>query len=575
MSHPVRLIVFDFDETLTLVTFMTKDGTYQSHQVEYAKLVNFQSPWVEGDRIKKLKSLFKDLTSATDGVERVLAIMTRNNNSGGVAAVLGLLKLAELAEYFSVIWTMPWRHGSPNGAYQQDGKWKFFDPPINQVKDHKADALHHLTEHLDEWFPQMTNGDGGMKKKLAGLLTEEVVLVDDQRANFQSDSGKTVLRYCKVARYDAVYHNMGLVRNMGGIGAHDDADYDALKRFVEDPWMCKETLQIRRQERDFEGSQKRRPVNLVIFDFDETMTLCTFMPNDEEFNTQLAWSSKRDTDWSNSDLIEYNFESPYVEGSRVAKLKAMLTNLSKCDDGSPRALAILTHNEGGTIAVVNLLKVVGLAEHFSAVWCLPWREGMPNGAYQQPNGTWKTFEPPVQKGEGHKACVLQHMWQNPVDWFPQLADAKAGPHIKALKGMSAESIALVDDERTNFRSHTQSFGDAARVLRYAKVARYDDVYRDCGVLNQMGGIGAHSDDDYSVLKTFIERPWEYPYEPHPTLNDGFKEPEVKQSGDFSKWVSEANSEGQFERIESADEPLKMVRKRSNKQVHPQSEDNQL
>ena len=23
--------------------------------------------------------------------------------------------------------------------------------------------------------------------------------------------------------------------------------------------------------------------------------------------------------------------------------------------------------------------------------------GMPNGAYQQPNGTWKTFEPPVQK----------------------------------------------------------------------------------------------------------------------------------------------------------------------------------
>ena len=33
----------------------------------------------------------QDLTSATDGVERVLAIMTRNNNSGGVAAVLGAL----------------------------------------------------------------------------------------------------------------------------------------------------------------------------------------------------------------------------------------------------------------------------------------------------------------------------------------------------------------------------------------------------------------------------------------------------------------------------------------------------
>ena len=38
-------------------------------------------------------------------------------------------------------------------------------------------------------------------------------------------------------------------RRAAGIGAHDDADYDALKRFVEDPWMCKETLQIRCQER--------------------------------------------------------------------------------------------------------------------------------------------------------------------------------------------------------------------------------------------------------------------------------------------------------------------------------------
>ena len=33
--------------------------------------------------------------------------------------------------------------------------------------------------------------------------------------------------------------------------------------------------------------------------------------------------------------------------------------------------------------------------------------------------------------EGHKACVLQHMWQNPVDWFPQLADAKAGRRAPA------------------------------------------------------------------------------------------------------------------------------------------------
>ena len=38
----------------------------------------------------------------------------------------------------------------------------------------------------------------------------------------------------------------------------------------------------------------------------------------------------------------------------------------------------------------------------------------------------------------------------------QAAALLSGPHIKALKGMSAESIALVDDERTNFRSHAPS-----------------------------------------------------------------------------------------------------------------------
>ena len=35
------------------------------------------------------------------------------------------------------------------------------------------------------------------------LKMEGVVLVDDQRANFQSPSGTQVLRFCKVARYDS------------------------------------------------------------------------------------------------------------------------------------------------------------------------------------------------------------------------------------------------------------------------------------------------------------------------------------------------------------------------------------
>ena len=54
------------------------------------------------------------------------------------------------------------------------------------------------------------------------------------------------MKTIKVARYDEEYMDMGLIQNMGGIGAHDDADYDALVRFVEDPWMCKD-LHIKMQ----------------------------------------------------------------------------------------------------------------------------------------------------------------------------------------------------------------------------------------------------------------------------------------------------------------------------------------
>ena len=41
--------------------------------------------------------------------------------------------------------------------------------------------------------------------------------------------------------------------------------------------------------------------------------------------------------------------------------------------------------------------------------------------------------------------------------------------------------------------------------------RYDETYRDCGLLDQMGGLGARSDNDYEELKNFIRQPWEYPY----------------------------------------------------------------
>lgn len=37
------------------------------------------------------------------------------------------------------------------------------------------------------------------------------------------DEGGLLARYCKVARYDADYRDFGFMRDMGGIGAHDDA----------------------------------------------------------------------------------------------------------------------------------------------------------------------------------------------------------------------------------------------------------------------------------------------------------------------------------------------------------------
>ena len=67
----------------------------------------------------------------------------------------------------------------------------------------------------------------------------------------------------------------------------------------------------------------------------------------------------------------------------------------------------------------------------------------------------------------------------------------------------------------------------AGVFFPGKVARYDDVYRSCGPLNQLGGIGAHS---FSLAK--VERwrivadccGWYVGSTPHrmPVANEGLK-----------------------------------------------------
>lgn len=502
-TTPVKLIVFDFDETLTMITYLIEEGDTEEIRKQIVR-TNFETPWVSGSRISRLKAMLKDLSLDVAGQRRALTILTKN--SAGAAAVLRLLQASDLAEHFDAIWTMPWRSHMDNGMYQQDGEWKGFDPPVEPEMTNKAELLSQLPSRLEEWLPQLGSSAHGLKA-VSNLTLQNILLVDDQRANFQSASGAQIYRYCKVARYDAYYRNLGFVKNMGGIGAHCEEDYNTLKSFVLSPSSCKETLQLHCVERHFAGSKLQSPVDLVVFDFDETLTLATFMPDDEAFFNCLHWQPEElqseDSDWTVPDLATYNFESPYLAGSRIEKLKRLLSDLTgEC--AHRRKLAILSRSNGGAAAIVNLLKLVGLADFFSAVWTMPYSSRTCGGAYQL-DAEWQSFVPPVQEVPDHKADVLQHLINHPMEWFPQLSQPAADSY-RSLLQLKPQGVVLVDDERASFQS---SYENGAKVLRYCKVARYDEAYRNCGALNQMGGIGAHSDRDYDMLRAFVERPWDF------------------------------------------------------------------
>eukprot|EP00930_Biecheleria_cincta_P070095 TRINITY_DN57752_c0_g1_i1.p1 TRINITY_DN57752_c0_g1~~TRINITY_DN57752_c0_g1_i1.p1 ORF type:complete len:628 (-),score=106.51 TRINITY_DN57752_c0_g1_i1:115-1998(-) len=539
---PVKLIVFDFDETLTLMTYLIEEGDSYEVQQQIVR-TNFETPWVKGSRISKLKSMLTDLSLDALGQRRALAILTKN--SAGAAAVLRLLQASNLAEHFDAIWTMPWRNHMDNAMYQQDGEWKGFDPPVAMDVTNKAELLSQVPSNLEAWLPQLEEDSEHGLKAVAKLTLESILLVDDQRANFQSASGAQIFRYCKVARYDAQYRNIGFVKNMGGIGAHCEEDYNTLKSFVESPSSCKETLQLHCVERYFAGSKLQSPVGLVVFDFDETLTLATFMPDDDNaFLHSLNWQPEelRSAEWTVADLATYNFESPYVGGSRIEKLKHLLSILIG-EGAQHRKLAILSWSDVGAVAIVNLLKLVGLAEFFSAVWTRPHSSLACCGAYQK-DTEWQSFDPPAGELPDHKADVLHHLISHPAEWFPQLLQPDHDGYESLLQ-LKPQGVVLVDDERASFQSSHES---GAKVLRYCKVARYDEAYRNCGALNQMGGIGAHSDRDYDTLRAFVERPWDFSQDPGAP-----ESPELQPEG--------ANAEA-LRRIPSISEELrKMPRKK--------------
>jgi len=499
--------VFDFDETLTLSTFMPRDRDFRSRigwseWPEYITMVNFESTFLESSRVEKMRDMLKSLAKRDDkdSPQRILAVLTKNE--AGVVACLNLLLMAKLAEYFDAMWCMAAASSSMRGVYRKGTEWKAFHPPLEKCHDHKAEVLRQVSKMPGEFFPQLSADDPvGLKE----LTMDGIVLVDDVRTNFQSPlkGGEKVLRYCKVARYDSQYRDCGFVQNMGGIGARNTNDFTTLVNFVEKPWEYKAVLSVQCEERSFEGCEENQPVELVVFDFDETLSLSTFMPEEPSLSRcskEIGYSVNR------QQFVKYNFESPYVASNRVEKLREMLKTLRNPSDSSSssqdeRRLAVLTMNEAGAVVVLNLLMMADLASNFSCVWAIGAAPGKANGVYRSGN-TWKTFELPFRNlpREHYKAKVLRRVVDSVHDWFPQLAQAGEQWNLRP------EGIVLVDDERASFE-HPEE--DEATILRYCKVARYDDEYRDQGLLVHMGGIGAKTENDYATLINFVRTPWMY------------------------------------------------------------------
>lgn len=513
----MKLVVFDCDETLTLSTFMPRDHDFRtkigwSSWPEYISNVNFESPWCDrGSRLQRLREMLQELADGDHGERRVLAVLTRNE--GGAVACLNLLMMAQLAGYFSAIWCMSLRPGRPCGVFKNtSGQWQTFVPPIAEVEDHKAAVLQDVTVRPEVWFPHVADVAEG-EPSLADLSVENIVLVDDVRTNFQSPqkNGPKVLRYCKVARYDREYRDMGLVHDMGGIGARNSEDCDTLINFVKQPWAFKAAFCVQVAEKPFEESDLRPPVSLVVFDFDETLSLYTFMPEDERCSAEIGFVGA--TQEFRDHYVKYNFESPYVQGSRVEKLTALLRDMA-----IERNLVVLTKNQAGAVAVLNLLMMAGLAEYFVAIWTLCAADGKPSAVCCKDRENWHVYDLPLdaeRQNSDSKADILASVVENPGEWFPFLADGDSGELLQSLSMLEPSSIVLVDDERTEFQGRD---GSCLAVLRCCKVARYDDEYRDQGLLVHMGGIGAKTDEDYRTLAKFVQRPWRYSVKEDPQVD---------------------------------------------------------
>jgi hypothetical protein len=252
-------------------------------------------------------------------------------------------------------------------------------------------------------------------------------------------------------------------------------------------------------EQDFKGRDGHPPVRLVVFDCDETLTVSTFLPKDQDMKTEIGWTSPHA-----GYITDVNFVPPW-NPYRLIELQNMLAKLaasdrhSEEDSTSPkRVLAVLTRNQCGAVACLNLLMAAGLAEHLSAVWSMgKTHDNTPTGVYKDTDGSWHTFMPPLQEQPDHKPDALASIARDPEAWFPQ--------GCPLLAELRLEEIVLVDDAKNNFQSYLPKRGPI--VLRGCKVSHYDCVYRDMGWIPKMGGIGSHRNTDFQDLVNFINEPW--------------------------------------------------------------------
>lgn len=238
---------------------------------------------------------------------------------------------------------------------------------------------------------------------------------------------------------------------------------------------------------DRSTTQDETPVKLVVFDFDETLTLASFFPRNARFE-------RRTNPKQMQRCVKLSFED--ADGQRIRRLDEMLSALATGPHGKPRALAVLTKNTKGIRPVLALLQAAGLDGHFQALWCVPSsRAASEQGACRAADGAWQLFSPEATAGSG-KADVIHSVVEQPENWFPLCSDDAR------FRELRLDHVVLVDDCPENFvSSHT-----GRQVLRRCEVARYQVECPELGTMT-WGGIGARSQADYDVLRSFIDTPW--------------------------------------------------------------------